>query len=82
MEIVFIIIIAVTDKNISLFIIITIVIILGINPSRGGIPAILINTVNKIKLLILLNLKYDINWNKKFLLFIFMIFVAVNVISQ
>lgn len=69
-------------KNIFLFIIIEIIIIFGINPKNGGIPAIDINVTNKIKLLILLNFMFEKVWKMKFTFIFCIIFVPLYVIKK
>lgn len=68
--------------NIFLFNINKTVNILGINPNRGGIPAILINKIRFTVLFILLLFKIVIVWNKKFVLVEFIVFVAEKVINE
>jgi hypothetical protein len=74
--------IIITVNIIFLFSIIKVVIIFGINPIKGGTPAILIKRIKKFKLLILLSLIVVILWNRKFILNSFSDFVADRVIKE
>lgn len=65
-----------TVKNILLLTIDIIVTIFGKNPKNGGIPAILIKIIIKVKLLIFLNFEFVIVWNKKLVLLFFITLVA------